>query len=151
MADPLVEIAGLTVDFAQDGRSLRAVDGVDLAIAPGDGLGILGGCRWGTSVTWLAALGLLRHRARIGGSVRLQGQELIGAPVRTLEAVRGKRIAMIFQDPSSCLNPVHRIGWQLVEALKLHRGLGGGAAGAPPPRPLAPVGVAPAPRRLVGA
>src|SRR5215510_15732494 len=119
MADRLVEIAGLTVDFAQDGRNLRAVDGVDLAIAAGEALGIVGESGSGKSVTWLAALGLLPQRARIGGSVRLRGQELIGAPVRTLEGVRGKRIAMIFQDPSSCLNPVHRIGWQLAQALKL--------------------------------
>ncbi|HYX02391.1 MAG TPA: ABC transporter ATP-binding protein, partial [Reyranella sp.] len=124
MADPLVEIAGLTVDFAQDGRSLRAVDGVDLAIAAGEALGIVGESGSGKSVTWLAALGLLPQRARIGGSVRLQGQELIGAPVRTLESVRGKRIAMIFQDPSSCLNPVHRIGWQLEEQIREHKKLG---------------------------
>ncbi|HYX04270.1 MAG TPA: ABC transporter ATP-binding protein [Reyranella sp.] len=148
MADPLVEIAGLTVDFAQDGRSLRAVDGVDLAIAAGEALGIVGESGSGKSVTWLAALGLLPQRARIGGSVRLQGQELIGAPVRTLEGVRGKRIAMIFQDPSSCLNPVHRIGWQLAEALKLHRGLGGASAETAALRLLDQVGIADARRRL---
>ncbi|HLM11554.1 MAG TPA: ATP-binding cassette domain-containing protein, partial [Reyranella sp.] len=118
MTAPLVEIAALTVDFANDGRS-RAVDGVDLSIAPGEALGIVGESGSGKSVTWLAALGLLPARARIGGSVRLEGQQLIGAPARRLEGVRGKRIAMIFQDPSSCLNPVHRIGRQLGEALKL--------------------------------
>jgi len=147
MTVPLVEIAGLTVDFGNDGRS-RAVDGVDLSIAPGEALGIVGESGSGKSVTWLAALGLLPARARVGGSVRLEGQQLVGAPVRLLESVRGKRIAMIFQDPSSCLNPVHRIGGQLGEALKLHRGLGGAAAEAEILRLLDQVGIADAKRRL---
>ena len=99
-------------------------------------------------MTWLAALGLLPARARVGGSVRLEGQQLVGAPARLLESVRGKRIAMIFQDPSSCLNPVHRIGRQLGEALKLHRGLGGAAAEAETLRLLDQVGIADAKRRL---
>ena len=147
MTVPLVEIAGLTVDFGNDGRS-RAVDGVDLSIAPGEALGIVGKSGSGKSVTWLAALGLLPARARVGGSVRLEGQQLVGAPARLLESVRGKRIAMIFQDPSSCLNPVHRIGRQLGEALKLHRGLSGAAAEAESLRLLDQVGIADAKRRL---
>src|SRR5262245_29989498 len=128
MTAPLVEITGLTVDFGKDGASSRAVDHVDLAVAPGEALGIVGESGSGKSVTWLAALGLLPARARVGGSVKIDGQELIGAPARLLEGVRGKRIAMIFQDPSSCLNPVHRIGWQLIEALRLHRDLDGAGA-----------------------
>ena len=148
MIPPLVEIAGLTVDFEKDGRSSRAVDGVDLAIAPGEALGIVGESGSGKSVTWLAALGLLPTRARVGGSVRIEGQELMGAPARTLESVRGKRIAMIFQDPSSCLNPVHRIGWQLVEALKLHRDLDASGAKAEALRLLDQVGIADGRRRL---
>jgi peptide/nickel transport system ATP-binding protein len=99
-------------------------------------------------VTWLAALGLLPTRAKVAGSVRLDGEELVGARPGTLEAVRGKRIAMIFQDPSSCLNPVHRIGWQLGEALRLHRGLSGGAVDNEALRLLDQVGIAGARRRL---
>jgi peptide/nickel transport system ATP-binding protein len=148
MADSLVEISGLTVDFESAGRLARAVDGVDLAIAPGEALGIVGESGSGKSVTWLAALGLLPGRARIAGSARLDGEELVGAPQGTLERVRGKRIAMIFQDPSSCLNPVHRIGWQLGEALGLHRGLGGAARDAEALRLLDQVGIADARRRL---
>src|SRR6185295_2116724 len=148
MTAPLVEVTDLTVDFERDGRSSRAVDGVDLAIAPGEALGIVGESGSGKSVTWLAALGLLPTRARVGGSVRLEGQQLIGAPARLLEGVRGKRIAMIFQDPSSCLNPVHRIGRQLGEALKLHRGLSGAAAETETLRLLDQVGIADAKRRL---
>ncbi|MGH8430743.1 MAG: ABC transporter ATP-binding protein, partial [Solimonas sp.] len=148
MVDPLVEIRGLSVEFEQDGRRLRVVDGIDLEVAPGEALGIVGESGSGKSVTWLAALGLLPARARIAGSVRFEKQELIAAPVRSLESVRGKRIAMIFQDPSSCLNPVHRIGWQLVEALRLHRGLDNAAAAAQALRLLDQVGIADAKRRL---
>lgn len=148
MNAPLLALYGLTVDFERDGRFSRAVDGVDLAIAPGEALGIVGESGSGKSVTWLAALGLLPTKARVTGSARLEGQELIGAPARTLELVRGKRIAMIFQDPSSCLNPVHRIGWQLVEALRLHRGLTGTSADAEALRLLDQVGIADARRRL---
>ena len=148
MASSLVEISNLTVDFDSGGRWARAVDGVDLAIAPGEALGIVGESGSGKSVTWLAALGLLPTRTRIAGSVRLEGQELLGAPRRLLESVRGKRIAMIFQDPSSCLNPVHRIGRQLGEALALHRGLSGAARDAEALRLLDQVGIADSRRRL---
>ena len=123
MRRQLVRVTGLSVDFPATDATARAVDGVDLAVAPGEALGIVGESGSGKSVTWLAALGLLPPRARVSGSVRLDEEELVGAPPPRLEAVRGKRIAMIFQDPSSCLNPVHRIGWQLAEALRLHRGL----------------------------
>nr|WP_231714817.1 ABC transporter ATP-binding protein [Enhydrobacter aerosaccus] len=139
---------GLTVDFGHGPQSSRAVDGITLEIAAGEALGVVGESGSGKSVTWLAALGLLPAKAQIRGSVRLDGRELIGAPQRHLEAVRGKRIAMIFQDPSSCLNPVHRIGWQLGEALRLHRGLDRRAADAEALRLLDQVGIADARRRL---
>jgi peptide/nickel transport system ATP-binding protein len=148
MVAPLVAVRGLTVDFENGGRISRAVDGVDLEIAAGEALGIVGESGSGKSVTWLAALGLLPARARVSGSARVDGQELVGAAADTLERIRGKRIAMIFQDPSSCLNPVHRIGWQLVETLQLHRGLDGRSAEAEALRLLDQVGIADARRRL---
>jgi len=148
MTAPLVAVRDLTVDFAGGAQPSRAVDGVSLDIAPGEAVGIVGESGSGKSVTWLAALGLLPTRARVTGSVRLDGKELVGAARADLERVRGKRIAMIFQDPSSCLNPVHRIGRQLVEALALHRGLGGRAAEAEALRLLDQVGIADARRRL---
>ena len=148
MTAPFVALRGLTVDFERGARLSRAVDSVDLEIAPGEALGIVGESSSGKSVTWLAALGLLPAKARVAGSVRLEKQELVGVPAHVLEDVRGKRIAMIFQDPSSCLNPVHRIGWQLVEALRLHRGLQGKAAEAEALRLLDQVGIADARRRL---
>jgi peptide/nickel transport system ATP-binding protein len=142
--DPLVALRGLTVAF--DGQA--ALRGIDLAIAPGEAVGLVGESGCGKSVTWLAALGLLPSRARIGGSARIGGTELLGAPAATLEKVRGGRIAMIFQDPASSLNPVHRIGRQITEALGLHRGMTGGAARAEARRLLDQVGIPDAGRRL---
>jgi peptide/nickel transport system ATP-binding protein len=127
---------------------VRVLHGIDLEVRRGEALGLVGESGCGKSVTWLAALGLSGGRARIGGEVRLEGRNLVGAPVAELERVRGRRIAMIFQDPSSSLNPVHRIGRQLGEALRLHRGLEGRAADAEARRLLDRVGIADAQRRL---
>ncbi len=139
---------GLTVDFDTGKRMVRALHGIDLEVRRGEALGLVGESGCGKSVTWLAALGLLGGRARIGGEVLLDGRNLAGAPVAELERVRGRRIAMIFQDPSSSLNPVHRIGRQLGEALRLHRGLDGAAVDAEAQRLLDRVGIADARRRL---
>jgi peptide/nickel transport system ATP-binding protein len=127
---------------------VRALHGIDLEVRRGEALGLVGESGCGKSVTWLAALGLLGSRARIGGEVMLESVDLVGAPVAELERVRGRRIAMIFQDPSSSLNPVHRIGRQLGEALRLHRGLDGRAAAAEARRLLDRVHIADAERRL---
>jgi peptide/nickel transport system ATP-binding protein len=144
----LVAISGLTVDFRTETRTIRALHGIDLTIGAGECVGLVGESGCGKSVTWLAALGLLGQRARVGGRVSLDGTELLGAPATVLEAVRGRRIAMIFQDPSSSLNPVHRIGRQLVEALRLHRKLSGASAEAEARRLLDRVHIADAARRL---
>ena len=141
---PLVRLTGLSVAF--DGAP--ALRGIDLAIAKGEAVGLVGESGCGKSVTWLAALGLLPPKARITGSVMLDGQELIGASAPVLERVRGGRIAMIFQDPSSSLNPVHRIGKQITEALGLHRGMAGSNARAEAKRLLDLVGIPDAFRRL---
>ncbi|HZH47769.1 MAG TPA: ABC transporter ATP-binding protein, partial [Roseococcus sp.] len=93
-------------------------------------------------------LGLLPGKARVSGSVRLEGEELLHAAPATLERVRGGRIAMIFQDPASSLNPVHKVGRQIAEALGLHRGLHGAAARAEAKRLLDLVGIPDAVRRL---
>jgi peptide/nickel transport system ATP-binding protein len=93
-------------------------------------------------------LGLLPSRARIRGQALLDGEDLITAPRRRLESIRGRRIAMIFQDPASCLNPVHRIGRQLQEAIRLHRGADDAAARTEAVRLLDQVGIADARRRL---
>ncbi|WP_149535596.1 ABC transporter ATP-binding protein [Siccirubricoccus phaeus] len=144
MGAPLVAIRGLTVAFA----GAPALRGIDLDVAPGESLGLVGESGCGKSVTWLAALGLLPGQAMLGGSVRLEGQDILGAPPATLEKIRGRRIAMIFQDPASSLNPVHRIGAQIMEGLALHQGLRGTAARAEAKRLLDQVGIPDAARRL---
>ncbi|WP_136635314.1 ABC transporter ATP-binding protein [Pseudooceanicola onchidii] len=122
----LVEIRDLRVAF--DG--VPVLHGIDLDVARGEALGLVGESGCGKSVTWLAALGLLPGKASVSGRVTLEQTDLSGAPRDRLERVRGGRIAMIFQDPSSALNPVLKVGRQLVEALRLHRGLTGAAAKA---------------------
>lgn len=140
----LVSLTGLSVAF--DGA--LALRGIDLSIAKGEAVGLVGESGCGKSVTWLAALGLLPPKAQITGSVMLDGEELIGASAPALERVRGGRIAMIFQDPTSSLNPVHRIGKQIVEALELHRGMTGSNARTEAKRLLDLVGIPDAARRL---
>lgn len=144
----ILRVSNLTVDF-DDGLCLtRALHGVDIALAPHDALGIVGESGCGKSITWLAVLGLLGQRARVRGSARFGREELLGATEESLSRVRGGRIAMIFQDPSSALNPVHSVGRQLGEALRLHRGLKGAAARAEMRRLLDRVGIGNAGRRL---
>jgi peptide/nickel transport system ATP-binding protein len=144
MEDPLIRLQNLAVSF--DG--FRVLHGVDLAVWPGEAVGLVGESGSGKSVTWLAALGLLPGKARVAGSAALDGLELIGAPLRTLDQVRGGRIAMIFQDPTSALNPVLTVGRQLAEALALHRGLKGDAARREAKRLFDLVGIPDAERRL---
>ncbi|MDQ0472660.1 peptide/nickel transport system ATP-binding protein [Labrys wisconsinensis] len=139
-----MEIADLSVAF--DG--VTVLHGIDLTVARRETLGLVGESGCGKSVTWLAALGLLPRSAGVTGSVRLDGRELIGAPAADLDRVRGGRIAMIFQDPASSLNPVIPIGRQVGEALALHRGLSGGAVRAEARRLFDLVGIPDAARRL---
>ncbi len=139
-----VAIRDLTVSF--DGAA--ALRGVSLDVGRGEALGLVGESGCGKSVTWLAALGLLPGKAAITGSVRVEGAEILGARPHLLERVRGGRIAMIFQDPASSLNPVHRVGRQIGEALALHRGLSGAAVKAEARRLLDQVGIPDAGRRV---
>jgi len=141
---PLVEIQGLTAAF--DG--IPALRGVDLSIGRGEAVALVGESGCGKSVTWLAALGLLPAKAAVAGSVRLEGREILHAAPAVLDRLRGGRVAMIFQDPASSLNPVHRIGRQVTEALRLHRGLSGAAAREEARRLLDRVGMPDARRRL---
>jgi peptide/nickel transport system ATP-binding protein len=144
----LVEIRNLSVDFESNRHFTRALHGIDLTLSRGEALGIVGESGCGKSITWMAALGLLGRNARVSGSVTLDGQEIIGADDATLSQVRGGRIAMIFQDPSSSLNPLHKIGWQLTEALRLHQGMRGEAARKEAERLIDRVGIANARQRL---
>ena len=141
---PLVSIEGLRVAF----NGVSVLRGVDLSLRKGEAIGLVGESGSGKSVTWLAALGLLPHHARVSGSVRLDGREILGTAAVELDQVRGGRIAMIFQDPASALNPVLTIRRQFCEALALHRDLSGDAVKAEARRLLDLVGIPDAARRL---
>lgn len=142
--EALLQIAGLRVAF--DG--VPTLRGIDLTLRRGESLGMVGESGCGKSVTWLAALGLLTRRANITGSVRLAGEELLHAPASRLDKVRGGQIAIISQDPASALNPVHTVGNQIIEALRLHRGMDRRTALAEARRLLDQVGIPDAARRL---
>ena len=141
---PLVDIKDLTVSF--DG--IRVLHGIDLAVDRGEAVGLVGESGCGKSVTWLAALGLLPKKAKVTGQVTVDGSDLLQMPIRSLEKVRGRRVAMIFQDPASSLNPVIRVGRQIEEAVILHRGLTGAAARAEAKRLFDLVGIPDSARRL---
>lgn len=141
---PFVSIRDLKVAF--DG--VQVLHGIDLDVEAGEALGLVGESGCGKSVTWLAALGLLPGKATVNGSVTVQGQQLIGANRTAVEAVRGGRIAMIFQDPSSSLNPVRTVGSQICESLRLHRGMVRNAAHTEAVRLLDMVGIPDARKRV---
>jgi peptide/nickel transport system ATP-binding protein len=140
----LLAIENLTVSFGET----RVLQGVDFTVAKGEALGLVGESGSGKSVTWLAALGLLPGTAKIEGRVTLDGRDILGAPAEVLDTVRGRRVAMIFQDPASALNPVLTIRRQLSETLALHRGLSGRSLQAECKRLLDLVGIPDAERRL---
>ena len=121
--DSVLSLRDLKVEFRTPMGIVQAVRGVDLDVAPGEAVGIVGESGSGKSVTFLATMGLLPRGARITGSAQVGGVELVGAPRKLLNRVRGQRVAMIFQDPLSALNPVHRIGDQIVEMLDAHQHL----------------------------
>jgi peptide/nickel transport system ATP-binding protein len=117
----LLEVSGLVTEFATREGRLRAVDGVSFALARGEILGLVGESGSGKSVTGFSILGLIDPPGRIAsGSVRFDGRELIGAPDDALRRLRGKRIAMIFQDPMMTLNPVLSVETQMVETVLAH-------------------------------
>ncbi len=122
MNEALLAVRGLRVDFVTEGGPLRAVDGVSFDLSPGEVLAIVGESGSGKSVTAQTILGLTRSpNARIEGTASLRGEELLAASEAELRKVRGDRIAMVFQDPLTSLNPVRRVGDQIVEAIRAHR------------------------------
>ena len=147
--EPLLAVDNLRVEFAAR-RVVHAVRGLSYTIAPGETLGLVGESGSGKSVSALALLGLLPKRVgRItAGSVRFEGRELVGLPEDQLRHVRGARIAMIFQDPLSSLNPVLTVGRQITEGLETHRGLNHRAASKRAVELLEMVGIPAAPRRV---
>ena len=120
---PLLEIRGLSVRFDVGDATLTAVRDLSFDIAEGECVGIVGESGAGKSQTFLAALGLLADNAKAEGSVRYRGREILNAPRRELDALRGRRIAMVFQDPLSGLTPTLRVGRQIEEAARRHLGM----------------------------
>jgi peptide/nickel transport system ATP-binding protein len=147
---PLLKVRALTVTFRSRGRrDVRAVDGVDLDIAPGQTVGIVGESGSGKSVTSLASLGLLPKRGvEVSGSVEFEGRDLLTMPDEELRALRGRDIAMVFQDPMSSLNPVLTVGRQLTEILTRHRAMSKAEARDQAAELLLSVGIGDAQRRL---
>ncbi|EKE44470.1 peptide ABC transporter, ATP-binding protein, putative [Oceaniovalibus guishaninsula JLT2003] len=127
---PVLSIRGLDVRFRQDGAETHAVRDVSFDIARGETVALVGESGSGKSVTALAGLDLLAGSAAVTGSVRYDGEELVGAPERTLRRIRGNDISFIFQEPMTSLNPLHTLERQLTESLELHQGLRGDKARA---------------------
>jgi oligopeptide/dipeptide ABC transporter ATP-binding protein len=120
---PVLEVRELHTEFALEERRVRAVDGVSFEIARGEMLGIVGESGSGKSATSLSIMRLLPPRGHItAGSVKLNGTEILTLPENSMRELRGARMAMIFQDPMTCLNPYMRVGEQLSEGVILHRG-----------------------------
>ena len=125
---PALEVSGLTVSFATDRGVFRAVDGLSFSVAPGETLAIVGESGCGKSVSSLAIMGLLGGNARVGGGLRLAGQDLQAMTPEARRKLRGADMAMIFQEPMTSLNPAFTAGNQIAETLALHRGLSRHAA-----------------------
>ena len=149
MSDTLLCLQDLVVELEADAGTVRVLDGIALAIERGETFALVGESGCGKSLSALALLRLLPPVARYGaGRVLLDGRDLLGLPEHAMRGVRGARIGMVFQEPATSLNPVMRIGAQLVEAIELHTPLRDAAARARALQWLQRVGLADAERRI---
>ena len=125
----LLEVRGLSVRFSTIAGPVNAVNGLDLTIRAGEIVGLVGESGSGKSVSSRAIMGLLPPRtSSVEGSIRLEGDELVGLPESRYRRIRGERVAMIFQDPLTALDPLYRAGEQVAEALRFHFGMSRGTA-----------------------
>jgi peptide/nickel transport system ATP-binding protein len=129
---PLLQVSDLKTHFFNEDGVTRAVDGLSFSLDAGETLGIVGESGCGKSVTALSILRLLPQRIGriVGGSIAFEGGDLLGLSDRDMRDIRGNRIAMIFQEPMTSLNPVLTIGHQIAEAVRIHKGAGAAAARA---------------------
>ena len=126
MAERLLDVRGLKTYFFTDEGVIRAVDGIDLYIKPGETLGVVGESGCGKSVTALSIMRLIAQPPGriVEGQILYNGRNLLDLPPAQMRKIRGKEIAMIFQEPMTSLNPVFTVGEQIAEAIRLHEGLG---------------------------
>ena len=151
MTVPVLSVRNLQVEFVTRRGTLRAIDGVSFDIAKGEVLGVVGESGAGKSVTGLAAIGLIDPPGRIcGGEILLSGMRIDNLPPEEMRRIRGKRIGMIFQDPLTSLNPLYRVGEQIVETIRTHLTLSEQAARKRAIDLLAEVGI-PAPEKRIDA
>ncbi|MFE5408043.1 ABC transporter ATP-binding protein [Microbacterium sp. NPDC056569] len=124
----LLEVSGLSVDFAVDNFWVPAAKKLNYSVESGKALAIVGESGSGKSASSMAMLGLLPSNARVTGSVKLGGREILGLRKDDLRRVRGREIAVIFQEPMTALNPVFTVGFQIIETLRIHQGMTPSAA-----------------------
>ena len=149
MTEPVLSVRDLRVEFVTRRGVLKAIDGISFDIARGEVLGVVGESGAGKSVTGAAVIGLIDPPGRIAaGEIRLSGERIDNLKPEAMRRVRGKRIGMIFQDPLTSLNPLYRVGHQLVETIQTHTNLSGAAARKRAIDLLAEVGI-PAPERRI--
>ncbi len=140
--EALLEVRGLATHFFTGQGIVRAVDGIDLTVCRGETLALVGESGSGKSVASLSLLRLVEEPGRIvAGAVRFAGDDLLRLSEREMEAVRGAKIAMIFQEPMTALDPVQRVGDQIAEGLRVHEGLARRAARARAVELMARVGI----------
>src|SRR6266581_242054 len=130
MPEPLLEVKNLRVHFPTEDGIVKAVDGVSFAIQPGETLGVVGESGSGKSVSFLTVMGLInRKSAIVEGEVIFQGQDLLNVPKEELQAIRGNKIGMIFQDPMTSLHPFYKVGDQIAETILAHEDISKKEAG----------------------
>lgn len=148
--EPVLAVTDLVVSFGTREGELTAVNKVTFDVSRGEVMGLVGESGSGKSVTGLAIMGLIDAPGRIAsGSIKLNGRELVGLPEQEMRAIRGRQIAMIFQDPMTTLNPVLRIDTQMIEAVKAHDNVSEKAARARARDALVKVGIPSPDERLV--
>ena len=126
---PVLSVRDLKVEFPTRRGTLTAINDISFDIAPGEVLGVVGESGAGKSITGTAVIGLIEPPGRIaGGQVLLKGQRIDNLPAEAMRKIRGKRIGMVFQDPLTSMNPLYRIGEQLVETITTHLNMSGAQA-----------------------
>lgn len=119
----VLEVSGLTTTFTKNGKEFKVVDDLSLCVGKGESLGIVGESGCGKSVTSLSIMRLLGKNGKIEGSIQLNGTEILAFNEKVMQKIRGKEMAMIFQEPMTALNPVLTIGKQMSEGLEKHEGM----------------------------